>query len=241
MLVLTIIAALALTLAGTAGTRPHPYRRCDPAYAFVTRDSATTYVLARATRDTVVVSEPPEIRKRAGTVFAQHAVGGQLVELQRVEGPGAELVRRTVAVRRDPEVVMVPWQYGADCRPWYWGGTARWITPGTSGVLMVSLRPESLWTAGRPTFDSWMAVIRTYADGPAIRGPSTRPNPEAPPNMSAAEFFELLMALPTDADSNNPVARTRLRDWMRAHPTAQNRYPASSLWVWWSAHLSRAP
>ena len=238
---LGIAAALALSVATWSYLESRPPSRCDPAYGFLTRDSATTYLLARATGDTVAVRQPAELPQSRRTFLGEHMLFGQLARLQRIEGPGGAAVDRTMTARGSQDVVIVPWQYGMDCQPWLWSGTARWITPGTSGVFSVALRPESLWSAGRPTFDAWMAVARSYADGPFTRGPGTRLESPAPPNLSAAQFFDLLVALPTDAEVHNPLARTRLRAWMRSHPEAENKYPSASLWVWWTVELSRAP
>ncbi len=73
---------------------------------------------------------------------------GQRVSVDRL---GARARRALPAGVR--EVVLVPWDYGADCRPVPWSRSARWLPDTRSGLFAAQLRPREHWAGNVPTFD----------------------------------------------------------------------------------------
>jgi hypothetical protein len=137
------------------------------------RDSTMTLLLVRATPDTVLAGPSPEFEQRPSSpLFAKPAVYGQVMRAERMAGANADRLRGVTAARASSEIVVVPWGYDAACFPYYWHGTARWITPDSAGVVIAVLRPDSLWVGGRPTLDATFASIRSYAYGPDVLGPA---------------------------------------------------------------------
>lgn len=207
------------------------------------RDSATTYLLGRATADTIlagtglVISQPDVSWARNPPVF------GQLVQVERLEGAHAEDVRRVLAARRSSEVVVVPWGYRANCGIDFWRRSARWTTPDSEGFYSLRLRPESLWVSGQPTFDARYASVYSYAYGPYTLGPQDTVRYESGTHlvtqstMSVPDVFALYMALPIGFGDSAALAR--LREWVRANPTARTKFPGFLIIAGWAMDSSR--
>jgi hypothetical protein len=53
----------------------------------------------------------------------------------------------------DRTVVLVPWDYAADCTRVVWNRSALWMPPGTTGAFVVRPRRREHWLGDRPTFD----------------------------------------------------------------------------------------
>ena len=196
------------------------------------RDSLTTTRLGRATRDTIetgggVVAWP--IR-----VGSHRAIYGQVVRVDSMPGPGADLARRALVARH---------HRGAHCSQGeqpgcgndVWRGSALWTTPDSSGLFSLRLRPTSLWVSGRPTFDAFFAGKYSYADGPYTVEPHTifsgptGANLEGNASMTRAEVFALYAALSAVAHSSDSLALARLRAWVRANPRGRTRYPGNQI------------
>jgi len=128
------------------------------------RDSLTTTLLGRATRDTIEAG--------AGVVHgtmwmgSRRAIYGQVVRVDSMLGPGADLARRALTARQSTEVLVVPWGNNPGCGIDVWLQSALWTTPDSSGLFSLRLRPESTWVSGRPTFDAFYATRYSYAYGP---------------------------------------------------------------------------
>jgi hypothetical protein len=162
---------------------------------------------------------------------------GQIMVADSFVGPGSDRVLAAFAISGSREIVVVPWSYGGDCQPYYWGRTARFATPNLQGVYVLLLRPDSLWVERRPTFDALDAQLYSYALGPNLTGPgkmfpsdtSTRPGTEP------RRLLELYMRVPA---SKADTLRVRLlSQWLQANPDVQNTYPASKvLWGWVTAN-----
>lgn len=139
----------------------------EPTIPLFEIDSAATLLLGRATHDTIVAGQGLVFQRR--NTFLQSdrsAVVGQVVRLERVAGAGAARIGAMLNAQGSVDAVLVPWSYDMACGPSFWRGTAQWTTPDSTAVYVAQLRPDSLWAAGRPTFDVLYAELRTYAYGP---------------------------------------------------------------------------
>jgi hypothetical protein len=122
------------------------------------------------------------------------------------------------------EVVLVPWEFDAGCRPAAWRGGARWAELGTPGFYVATLRARAHWAGGRPTFDVYFAGRYPYPTGSYFRS--------APAGaLSASEYFDLYAALPssrTPYPQRNDAAR-RLWGWARANAAVAAKHPAAAI------------
>ncbi|HEX2081629.1 MAG TPA: hypothetical protein VHG08_28255 [Longimicrobium sp.] len=211
-------------LAAAAGVLLHTgeARACSmmPFPAF--RDGV--HLIATATEETVragaggmeFVTEPGADPDSAG-------VGGQVVRVERLGGSGAAGLDAGV-----DRVVLVPWSYGADCRPMRWTGSAQWVTPGVRGLFWAALRPREQWVDGLPTLDVRDPFHLPYlAGGAGVRDGEERTGPP----LSVDQAFELIGLLPLSAEyeADEKAAVRPLLEWARAHPGLARRYPASVL------------
>jgi hypothetical protein len=197
------------------------------------RDSLTTTLLGRATRDTVAAGGG--LVDRSIWDRPDRAIYGQIVRVDSMLGPGAQVVRQALHARRSTEVLIVPWGNSAGCGIDVWRRSALWVSPDSSGLFSLRLRPESLWVAGRPTFDAFFAVNYSYADGPYTVGPhfvfndsagARRPRIDS---MTPSEVFTLYAALLTVANPSDSIGIRRLRVWLRANPRMRTRYPGNQI------------
>jgi hypothetical protein len=228
--------ALSITIAGSLGRRDAAAHETSPALCTMAMvpgacDSLTTTLLGRATRDTIEAG--------GGTVDRliwegprRRPIYGQVVRVDSMLGPGADVARRALNARHSTEVLIVPWGNNPGCGIDVWRWSALWTTPDSSGLFSLRLRPESLWIVGRPTFDAFFAGAYSYADGPYTVGPHTVHNDatgkiERNRSMTVAEVFALYAALPTVAQSGDSLAIARFRAWIRANPSVRTRYPAN--------------
>ena len=201
------------------------------------RDSLTTTLLGHAGRDTIAAGAGAVDRWIVGRFG--HSIHGQIVRVDSMLGPGADLARRALDARRSTEVVIVPWGNNPGCGVDLWRHSALWIRPDSSGLFSVRLRPESLWVSGRPTFDAFFAVNYSYADGPHTVGPHTvigsltESSVDGKGSMTPAEVFSLYSALPAVGQAADSIAIDRLRAWVRANPSARTRYPGNLILQQW--------
>ena len=197
------------------------------------RDSLTTTLLGRGTRDTVEAGGGGV--DRSIWYWERRAIYGQVIRVDSMLGPGSDLARRALTARRSTEVLIVPWGNNPGCGIDVWRPSALWTTPDSSGLFSLRLRPESLGVSGRPTFDAFFAANYSYADGPYTVGPHSVRNRStgADRSMTAAELFALYAALPPVTQSRDSVALARFRAWMRAHPTVRTKYPGDQILQGW--------
>ena len=241
--------ALAATIAASAGTTHAAERpatssgvRCTMAIVPGARDSLTTTLLGHAGRDTIAAGAGVVDRWIVGR--SDQSIFGQIVQVDSMLGPGADLVRRALDARQSTEVLIVPWGNNSGCGVDLWRHSALWIRPDSSGLFSVRLRPESLWVSGRPTFDAFFAVNHSYVDGPYTVGPHTviRGLTEAKDgngSMTPSEVFALYAALPAVAQASDSIALERLRAWVRANPGARTKYPGNLILQQWPLDPSR--
>ena len=201
------------------------------------RDSFTTTLLGRATADTIAAGAG--FVARSIWERTDHAIYGQIIRVDSMLGPGADLARQGLVARHSNEVLIVPWENNPGCGIDVWSRSARWTSPDSSGLFSLRLRPESLWASGRPTFDAFFAANYSYADGPYTIGPHTvlhgsvGAELQANGSMTPAEVFALYAALPAFVQSSDPAAIARLRDWVRANPHVLTRYPGNQILQYW--------
>jgi len=201
------------------------------------RDSLTTTLLGRAGRETIAAGAGVVDRWIVGRFGP--SIHGQIVLVDSILGAGADLTRRALDARQSTEVLIVPWGNNPGCGVDLWHHSALWISPDSSGLFSVRLRPESLWVSGRPTFDAFFAVNYSYADGPHTVGPHTvirgltEANVDGKGSLTPAEVFSLYSALPAVGHESDSSAIERLRAWVRAHPSVRTRYPGNLILQRW--------
>lgn len=151
----------------------------------------------------------------------RRAIYGQVVRVDRAERQVPEAFRDAMA-GGDRTVVVVPWDYGADCRHVPWNRSARWLSPGSGGAFVALMRDRALWAAGRPTFD----VIPDIALYPAPFAYQRRFTP-AQHEVTADDFLTLYELLP---DYRSLIAApdsaiAPLVRWARANPDRAAKLP----------------
>lgn len=128
-------------------------------------------------------------------------------------------------------VVLVPWIYGADCKPFEWNEPKPWTPPNRVAFYTGALRPRDKWIDKLPTFDVYNAWAQpVYAGDDGTR--STRPKPY----LTMEEFLDLYALVPTFQEleerlgpNKKPAVVERLEAWAAAHPALAKRYPANEL------------
>jgi hypothetical protein len=111
--------------------------------------------------------------------------------VQRVDGRDTAAVEAAFREIGAREVVLVPWEFDAGCRPAAWRRSARWAELGVAGFYVARLRERAHWSAGRPTFDVYFAGRYPYPSGSFFRAA-----PPAQPALTPDEYFDLYGALP---------------------------------------------
>jgi hypothetical protein len=212
---------------------------CTLSPVHYTRSVRLVLFLGAARTDTLLVgSGGVTVSPEAGHFGAGPAreVYGQVVGVERVGEPWQSLLPRGTR-----EVVLVPWDYAADCSPVFWSRSARWLAPGTSGLFRGTLREPRYWVRGRPTLDVFAPEFEPYpmAAGLArdlrIGRSSDAPLPEM---LSPADALEFLSRLPTDsaAWAQPDTAVAAVRRWAEAHPNLAARWPAATVLHWLVSH-----
>lgn len=144
----------------------------------------------------------------------------------------------TIGEATPGEVVLVPWSFGADCKPLPWNANMGkpWSPPVAPAVYSGRLRPRDLWVAGRPTVHIYMANLQPlWVDGDAARRElfGTREF------LTAREFLEFYARLPTDQgfDRRQTGSPDGIDRWESEHRSLAGREPARSMlaslrWLW---------
>lgn len=206
-----------------------PVEACSKAFLPPWRGSHSLFI-GRALRDTLLAG-PGTIRLSAGLGHFGRANGGpvfgQLVRVERLERGATPSLRRALS-SFDSSVVVVPWDYGPDCRPLRWSRSARWMTPSARGLFMVRLRDSAHWVRGRPTFDAYTPEFTPYPYLFGTRAPRADET-TGQLRLTAEELLALYEVLPDLSEDEAPTAEQveRLRAWMRAHASLVGRDPAA--------------
>ena len=189
----------ALVIGGMLGFAAEPALACDPVWLPIARPQGIAFFVATAT----------------GAV-----PGDQRAELQLAGGSAASL-------RRGP-VILVPWEYGPDCRPIPWNAGRTWRLPTTEAFYTGQLRPRDQWVGGVPTIDvhmAWREPLWQREDARWSR-PGAR---EA--LLTPAEFFTVYENLPTEdaLAGDRGAILAQLSAWAAKHPSLAQREPARTI------------
>ena len=207
---------------------PAPTFACSMSQFAALLNDSDAFFTGTATADTLLAG-PGMVRYRERTdqpgQESAPSVYGQVVRVDRIAGRAAEQLPVDVS-----EVVVVPWGVDPACRPTLWSLSAQWVTPGTSGLYVATLRAPEHWVDGRPTVD-----VRNTGEIPytanAARMREMGPGASAASLLSPAQLFEVYRALPTisEIETRGPAVLTPLREWAREHPDLATRPPARLL------------
>lgn len=138
----------------------------------------------------------------------------------RLEQAGGEAAKR---VPGDTEhLILVPWDYGADCSTLPWKRSARFLEPGQRGLMYAALRDPEHWVDGVPTADFHLPYSQPYPH---------RARMTLPPLMSIEDAFRFHHVLPTQADlrADAVAAVAPLLDWARQNPELARQWPANDM------------
>jgi hypothetical protein len=146
--------------------------------------------------------------------------GPRRAQVVRLEQWGGEAAQRLPG---DTEhLVLIPWDYGADCRTLPWQRSARFLEPGERGLMYAALRDPEHWVDGVPTAD--------------FHVPYTQPYPRHArmvlrPLMSLEDAFRFHHVLPRQDDLRDDAATALapLLEWARQNPELARQGPAQDM------------
>ncbi len=185
------------------------------------------FILGRAGADTLLAGAGSvQFRVAAGHFgpASDRQIYGLVVDVERVVGPAQSRIPKGVT-----RVVIVPWDYGADCQPTPYARSARWVEPGMRGMYSATLRPSSAWVAGTPTLDAFSPSSEPYVARPKQRGALNAGRADSA--LSIADMMELMDRLPeVGAMQRDPAKATAaLYGWVHADPSRLRAYPAAEI------------
>jgi hypothetical protein len=224
---ITIFVALAIAAAG-----PRPICSVKPVAIF--RDTAATYLVGTAAPDTVAAGrgaiEPSEA---AGHWSAGRSrpIFGQVIRVDRLGGADSAVLEGAFARLGARQVVVVPWDYGPDCRAVIWGRSFRWVESREPGFYRLRARPVGESVSGRPVLDAFRADLEPYPHGIFFqRGYRGTAAVRTGPALTPAEYFTFYSALPSSTlvREKPQEARAILEAFQRTHPELAAKYPAKS-------------
>lgn len=123
-------------------------------------------------------------------------------------------------------VVVVPWDYGADCSTTPWGRHWVWLRTGDRMLFTPILRDRKYWVLGHPTFDAFSPQFDAYParyEDPVMGKPL--------PGLTADQLFELYELLPSAEEIGRVgwEATERVARWATDHPELASEYPAREI------------
>ncbi len=197
--------------------------------------SGEIYLLGTARADTIQVpfADPPRylgpVDASATEPPADFPLVGWIVQVEQLAGAAADAIPAGTS-----EVILVPWGYGADCRPQLWQADKPWLQPQQRGVFSAYVRPLSHWVQGRPVLDVFLAWHQPYPGGEFLVYEARRSRSPDPQWLTIAEYWSLIQALPSEEQARTAPeeAKASLRHWEQAHPIAARRFPASMILEW---------
>lgn len=217
---LRLLALPSLLLALTPGAA----RACDFDGIPRVRLPGKVHLIATASADTVAAG-PGGLRymvsERRPGVAGEHAIHGQVVDVERIGGMAAGELDPSVE-----RVVLVPWGMAANCAPTLWRGSARWVEPGARWFFTATLRDRAHWASGLPTFDMLWVDMFPYQQ-PASAG---RHDGRAD-SLTVEDYFVLMELLPTteQVESSAAEAYAPLFRWAEEKPRLARRHPAAAM------------
>jgi hypothetical protein len=164
------------------------------------------------------------------------AIYGQRVRVERLERVVSPTLRDAMT-GHDSSVVLVPWDYAADCSRVVWNRSARWMPPGTTGAFVLRPRARAHWADDRPTFD----VIPEVAIYPPMFPHQQHPARDNAPRITAEDFLTLYELLPDQRSlyADSVAAMAPLVDWAEKNPDRAARLPIVRLisFMRWEARM----
>lgn len=199
---LSLLGCSALLLA----LAPDAAHACSVAEYPLAQEPRSVHMIATAAPDTVAVGE--------------HGAHGQVVEVERIGGTAAGVL--DPSVRR---VVLVAWDYDPRCNTIPWAGSARWMEPGTRGLVTALLRDRAHWAGGLPTLDVYTPHSQPY--------PQRSKRAHLPPDslLPVEDYFALigLLRIRGQSDWMDTKVHLPVFQWAERHPGLAGRYPASEI------------
>lgn len=207
---------------------PVPTYACSMSQFAALVNDSDAFFTGTTTADTLFAGPGPVSYRGAVDQLGRASgrpIYGQVVRVDRIGGPAAKQLPKDVS-----EVVVVPWGVDSACRPVVWSLSAQWVTPGTRGLYVATLRAPEHWVDGRPTVDVHNTGEIPYtADAERIR--EMGPGDSAASLLSPEQLFKVYRALPTvsEIETRGPAVLEPLRAWAREHPDLATRPPARLL------------
>jgi hypothetical protein len=197
------------------------------------RSATATIMLATGRADTIAAGAGEVRMERASPNPSAPAAYGQVFDVVRFAGADSAKLARAFERLSDKRVILVPWDYEDMCKPIPWTRGAAWVDVGSPGTFAaLHLRPEAYWVNGTPVFDVFYAYEAPYPSGILFRANrSLERNMRTDPELTAAEYFDLLQAMPTyqDAKVQPDSATAMVRRWQSSNPRLAALFPANSL------------
>lgn len=230
-----LMNAVVLTINLLAGSPAHA---CSKGAFSTTLGDSQAFFTGHATADTLLTGPGAVSYGSGGGHYGRterRAIYGQLVRVDQLAGPATQLLPQGTR-----EVVVVPWDYDAACRPLAWGRSAQWVSPGTRGFYIASLREPEHWVAGKPTFDLHNPGHLPYTGTEYIREMGRDTAVAA--LLSPDQVFDFYQALPTadEVAMRKAGALGKLRQWVQSHPDLAQRPPVERLLDWVLSSVARA-
>jgi hypothetical protein len=197
--------------------------RCSKApHQFHLKGPRDTYVLGTPGADTVLAGRGDVTYVTGDGHFGpgpDRPIFGQRFLVERIGTPASASLPGNVA-----SVIVVPWDYAADCRPTPWSRSAQWLPQAERGLVFGQLREPAHWVQGIPTLDVHVPQAQPYP-----RAALRRTSPDSA--ITADEGFELMEALPEAARFQSALEESieSFRTWLAANPTIAQKYPAKDV------------
>ena len=212
---------------GIAVAVPAPSHACSKGGFPFVRSASTAHFIGMSTADTVFAgtgSVRYVVAPGHSGPAGERAVFGQVVSVERLGGL-ASLALRQPAGR----VVLVPWDYGADCTPTPWTRSAAWLEPGTRGLFTAVLRDSAHWAGGVPTFDIFTPEREPYPH--RLRWQLRGRNLSADSIVPMEELFQLMELFPDQRllPDSAEAATEQLFAWARTNPALARRFPIADV------------
>lgn len=165
---------------------------------------------------------------------AARTVYGQRVRVDRM----GDAARRALPPDTR-EVVLVPWDYAADCTPVAWGQSARWLPDAPSSLFRARLRPRAEWAEGLPTFDLLDAAFQPYRER-AERTVTFDGVLSREPRLGALALLSFYDALPPTGRAPDTLAALQWMTRTQADTALAGRYPVTAFMQDARAQFARA-
>ncbi len=193
-------------------------------------DRNDAFILGRAGADTVLAGAGAVAFRVASGHFgpaSNRQIFALAIDVERVVGPAKRLMPKRVS-----RVLIVPWDYGADCQPTPYARSARWVAVGVRGMFSASLRPTSEWVGGVPTLDVFTPELEPYPVGQVQQAARRRAGADSA--LTVDDMLELMDNLPdAQAMRRDPErASQSLYAWVRADTVRSRLYPVRQILSW---------